>query len=89
MAEARRRSAALIRRMHREAGVLMGNIVNSPCAKGLSGCGIWRVHSPTISGKDWHPSQTKLIGIAHTWHGKPLEVIRGTVPNVHLGLIGI
>jgi hypothetical protein len=60
--------------------------ITSSDPHGMSGCGIWRMHSTDKPVKDWKPGDMKLVGVTHTFCSK-LEVIRGTRVEVFLDMI--
>ncbi|WP_175804961.1 hypothetical protein [Burkholderia ambifaria] len=43
--------------------------IEAPDPKGLSGGGIWLITEPQ-DGVFWNPSESKLIGVQHTWLGR-------------------
>ena len=55
----------------------MGQRVQLPDPRGISGCGIWRLHQAGEDAAGWSLGRVKLVAIEHRYNAD-LHVLRGT-----------
>jgi hypothetical protein len=60
-------------------------MVEAPDPRGLSGGGIWLI-SEAQEGAFWDPSESKLIGVQHSWQPRS-EFVRGTQVQFAISLL--
>jgi hypothetical protein len=55
-----------------------GRHVRTPHPRGISGCGIWRLHAAGVRAAEWSVDDIRLVAIEHRWNSQ-LHVLRDTM----------